>query len=250
MRIQIGSTSAGPALVEVNEQLMLVWKGMDADTQLYFAFRPDPEGTVWTGQTVVPGASTDCGPGITAIGNWVFVAWKVAGSTTIMVSIYNVLGDEWTTPEAVVGVGTSHTPALATFGTSVYMAWKGELDDVGIYWSVHTGGTWAPQRSVSGVGTSGGPSLAVWNDFQEPSSETVYMAWKGEGSDPGIYYTMLKDGEWLPQSSASGVGTSAAPAIHGWNDGVYAVWKGEGGSTQLLWGQMVAAVGIGQIHQS
>lgn len=55
--------------------------------------------------------------------------------------------------------------------------------------------------------------------------------------------------QWLPQMNASGVGTSAGPAIQGWNDGVYAVWKGEGDSTQLWWGQMVSAE-LGQIQES
>jgi hypothetical protein len=254
MQMKIGHTSAGPALLEIDEALMLAWKGMDTDTRLFYNFRPDPEGTTWTSQSVIPGASSDCGPSIAAIGNWIYVAWKEAHSTTIMVSIYNYLGEEWSTPEAVAGVGTSHTPALATYGTNVYMAWKGELDDVGMYWAVHSDGTWTPQQSVPGVGTSHGPSLAVWNDFQDHTSESVYMAWKGEGNDPGIYYSMLKapspTSAWLPQAAASGVGTSVGPAIHGWNDGVYAVWKGEGGGTQLWWGQMVAAEGIGVITQS
>jgi hypothetical protein len=60
---------------------------------------------------------------------------------------------------------------------------------------------WAPQQVVPNVWTSVGPRLAVFNG-------QLYMAWKGEYTDQGIWWTSFDGTNWAPQQQVPGVGTS------------------------------------------
>jgi hypothetical protein len=84
------------------------------------------------------------------------------------------------------------------------------------------------QESVPKVGTSRGPAFHVHDG-------KPYLAWKGEGSDPGIYWSVAStltpgsnsEYSWSAQSKIAGIGTSNGPAITGFNGKLYLAFKGE-----------------------
>ncbi|MGP8142808.1 MAG: sialidase family protein [Terriglobales bacterium] len=85
------------------------------------------------------------------------------------------------------------------------------------------------QEQVPNVATSAGPAWVV-------NGSKTLLAWKGEGTDPGIYWSTtsaLKPDahsnqyEWAPQQKVPNVGTSAGPALANLKGVVYMAWKGE-----------------------
>ena len=92
------------------------------------------------------------------------------------------------------------------------------------------------QEQVPNVATSAGPAWVV-------NGSKTLLAWKGEGSDPGIYWSTtsaLKPDansnkyDWTPQQKISNVGTSAGPALANLKGVVYMAWKGEGTDTRVF----------------
>ncbi len=92
------------------------------------------------------------------------------------------------------------------------------------------------QQQVTNVGTSSAPSLAR-------GSGQIWLAWKGEGSDKGIYWStsssLLPDSStgayaFKPQAQLGVAGTSAGPAIAFCKGAAYLAWKGESDSS-ILW---------------
>jgi hypothetical protein len=95
------------------------------------------------------------------------------------------------------------------------------------------------QQLIPNVGTSAAPSWTKHDDKQ------IWMAWKGQGSDPGIYFaasTSLQPqpnpttGQYSfgPQQQVPNVGTSASPAIASLEGTLYLFWRGEIDST-IYW---------------
>jgi hypothetical protein len=61
------------------------------------------------------------------------------------------------------------------------------------------------------------------------------MAWKGEYSDPGIYYSSSPDGvNWATQTKVTNVGTSKSPALCVFNGRIYLAWQGEYGDPRIF----------------
>ena len=137
--------------------------------------------------------------------------------------------------EQIPGVATSAAPTLAVVGTTVYLAWKGEGTDSGIYWrnpltyDPNTNGqySWHPQTMISNVGTSDSPAIASFNG-------NLYMSWKGEGNDFGLYFSKFDGATWTPQTKLQG-GTSNAPSLVGTSKGLFMAWKAEPGDNRLFW---------------
>jgi hypothetical protein len=92
------------------------------------------------------------------------------------------------------------------------------------------------QEQVPNVATSAGPAWVV-------NGSKTLLAWKGEGNDPGIYWSTtsaLKPNansnqyDWAPQQKVPNVGTSAGPALANLKGVVYMAWKGEGADTRIF----------------
>jgi hypothetical protein len=137
----------------------------------------------------------------------------------------------------IPGVFTSAGPAWVTYGNKTLLVWKGEGSDDGIYWSTTSAlkpdssnqYSWAPQQKVPNIGTSSRPALANLNGV-------IFMAWKGEGSDTGIYLSKLgSDGTWAPQWVPSGIGGSNdGPALAVTQGLLYMAWMDEPGGTRIF----------------
>lgn len=54
----------------------------------------------------------------------------------------------------------------------------------------------------------------------------IVSAWKGINNDQNIYYSAFGGGNWTPQRSIPGVGSSVGPAAALFNGRVYLAWKG------------------------
>jgi hypothetical protein len=142
---------------------------------------------------------------------------------------------------------TSHRPTLGN--TSVrsfsvppvvskpFMVWKGRDNDSGIYYSKFDNGKWAPQQHIDGVGCSFSPALTeIIALLGVPNPVSVLlMAWKGIGSDSGIYWTRFISDVWETQRLVGGVGCSAAPALANVKGNVYMAWKGMNDDTGIYW---------------
>jgi hypothetical protein len=95
----------------------------------------------------------------------------------------------------------------------LFLAWKGLDGDPNIYYTLSDGRnnwppSWAPQSVIAGVGTSlRGPSVTVYNGLG------LFLAWKGMGDDPNIYYTFGDGTNWARQQAIAGVGTSFGPSV-------------------------------------
>ena len=148
---------------------------------------------------------------------------------------------------SIPGVGTSLKPAAAVApnGKSVYVAWKGEGNDQGIYWTrteqlapaAPKGYTFtpSPQSQISNIFTTHSPALA---SFQG----RVYIAWKGEEGDYGIYWSYCENGVWQTQTKLGTAETENAPAMVATSDAIFLVWKGRSDSN-IRWAILGDAVG-------
>jgi hypothetical protein len=91
------------------------------------------------------------------------------------------------------------------------------------------------QATVPNVGTSAGPAFCVLDG-------KPYLAWKGEGTDTAMYWTVAStlepgsDGtySWSAQTKIPGFATSQAPAIAAFKGKLYLAWKGADDDTLRL----------------
>jgi hypothetical protein len=125
----------------------------------------------------------------------------------------------------------------------LYAAWKSKPDDDRIFYSRWNGqGSWSPaspmaSNSVSG-NTSAGPSLGVLG------GKTLYAAWKGEWSDPRLFFAQFGSSGWEAQVQIPNAYSDVGPALCGFGTSQlvlawksidqslwYAVWNGSSWTT-------------------
>jgi hypothetical protein len=83
-------------------------------------------------------------------------------------------------------------------------------------------------QNVDGVGTSAGPALAGYGP--------VYMAWKGFGADPRIWWSAFDGSSWTAQQNVPGAETSDGPALAPGPDGLlYMAWRAPTGDENIWW---------------
>jgi len=142
----------------------------------------------------------------------------------------------WQPPTLVPDRGTSDRASLGITSTSNFtsrsetplMVWKGVGDDYGIFYSELRDG-WTPQQPVPDVGCSYSPSLTSLPSTPIPGgglSAGTMMAWKGVGSDPGIYWTRYTGAYWESQRQVANFFSSAAPALATVNGQICLACKG------------------------
>jgi hypothetical protein len=91
------------------------------------------------------------------------------------------------------------------------------------------------QEKVLDVATSAGPAWVV-------NGSKTLLAWKGAGTDNGIYWSttsaLMPDSsssqyDWTPRQKVPNIGTSTSPALASLKGVVYMAWKGEGTDTKI-----------------
>lgn len=94
---------------------------------------------------------------------------------------------------------------------------------------------------IPGVATSGIPAAVIY-----PDGKSVFIAWKGQDNDQGIYWTRTRQlapdaitGAYTfdpsPQARIWDVATSHSPALASFQSQVYMAWKGEEGDERIFW---------------
>lgn len=217
----VGS-SHGPSLgwqsskVPESDVLFMAWKGWDDDTGLYFSRLIDKN---WSPQTKVGGVGSADRPALaTDVDGSLRMTWRGVPGDNILYT--SVLRDLFWDPQELVqwiipgngGAGTAQVAhALSEFGPAacsrfrqtyfvgeapptdnkVFLVWRGD-DNEGLYFTqlaLDVIGTtqasrWSSQVNVPRVASSHRPSMALYNSV-------MHFAWKGAGSDTGIYSTRL-----------------------------------------------------------
>jgi hypothetical protein len=124
-------------------------------------------------------------------------------------------------------------PSLAVETSLLYQIWKGSGGDTRIWFSRFNGSSWTVQQSLPDpIRTSASPGLAALvtsAENGEPSSQ-LWAAWKSEGSDNSIYFSIY-DGAWSEQTqivlpNSPTVKTTNSPALASFGGLLYFVWKG------------------------
>ena len=105
----------------------------------------------------------------------------------------------------------------------LYAAWKGEPGDDRIFYSRWNGaGEWTPALPMASVtvggNTSVGPSLGVFN-------RALYAAWKGEWSDPRIFFAKYNGSNWEAQKQILNIYSAVGPALCTFGGKLFAAWK-------------------------
>jgi hypothetical protein len=64
---------------------------------------------------------------------------------------------------------------------------------------------------------------------------TLYMAWKGVGDDPRLFWSTFEGNNWSQQHGLDDRGTSTSPTLAQFNGRLYMAWKGVGDDPRLFW---------------
>jgi hypothetical protein len=172
-------------------------------------------------------------------------------------------GSTWT-PQfllAVVLHEAGHTLGLShsTLSTSVMYPFAPTLNalDPETIEAIQSLYGWQPQTGLSDRASTHGPSLALVSvpSFSGPSSDTLYMAWKGTTGDSELYFASSSDGiQWSPQERIDGVGSSDGPSLTTFHPprpdgsvrpGLFMAWKGVSGDANIYWATNVDPQGWG-----
>jgi hypothetical protein len=107
---------------------------------------------------------------------------------------------------------------------SLYAAWKAEPDDDRLLYSSWNGKAndkWTPAAPMGGTVTgnsSAGPSLGS-------RKGSLYAAWKGEWSDPRLFYAKYDGTNWENQKQIPNVYSDEGPALCSLGTNLIAAWK-------------------------
>src|SRR5262249_9067171 len=129
-------TSHGPALAaQLNQYLMMAWKGIPGDSGIYWSSNNlfHGLGQGWDPQHHVPNVGTSNKPALAFQFPKLFMAWKGIENDQGIYFSWNSGDLTWQPQLNVPHVGTSEGPALALFNNAIHMAWKGIAGDSGIY---------------------------------------------------------------------------------------------------------------------
>ncbi len=158
--IQSGS---GPAIVNWNGQLLMVWRGEGDNDSLYYSFSSD--GVDWGPQAQIAGAASSIQPALTVFNGSPYLAWK-GGQDDHNIYGISYTGGAWEKGIVPLGVfGTEYGPSITVWQGELFMTWKGNPNDNGLYWSRSaTGyaGQWTGQAVIPGTVSSRGPAVTVY----------------------------------------------------------------------------------------
>jgi hypothetical protein len=122
-------------------------------------------------------------------------------------------------------------PSLATFQGSVWAVWKGSNGDSRIWYSNQfQANSWSQPQILPSVFTSARPALS---SYTHNGNQLLYAAWKGEGDDERIWYSIFDGESWSAQQTIPNVYTSTGLALAAYGTVLYAAWKGSQNDTRL-----------------
>jgi hypothetical protein len=249
-------SSAGPSFSFVGNKLVAVWKGAGNDNRIWCstASFTNWEGwseAQWSNPAPLAGANfaTTLAPCLTDPitypdgSSGVSLFWRSASDKSIWNAAYD--GANWSEASQVPGAISDAAPAATYYKGNLIAAWRGEGSDQQVHWSVLPGASsapikplpkWGPPSVVPGVGgTSDAPALAA-------AASGVYLVWKGESSDPRIFYSTYDGNTWTAQQLVPGVGgTSQGPVARAaavgptLTDNIWLAWKGEGNDERVFY---------------
>jgi len=167
----------------------------------------------------------------------VTMVWKGIGEATMYHSDFKPAAMDWTPQQplpADLGL-TIYRPVLAQLAPpdgGLMLVWgepdpTGTAADVQLRFAIDTGGGWqTPVVALADAASSAGPAVTTFN-------ATVWMAWKGNARDGGLWWSMFDpaQGRWLPQQSVTAgpdgtaVTTTDSPALVGLGGRLHLFWR-------------------------
>ena len=254
-------TSSGPAIASLNGTFYLFYKGA-SDNYIYWATSTD--GATWTdkhklalGNSVLSqnnnqNPQTSAGPAVASANNCLYLFWKGASDNDIY---WTVTSDKanpglWAFQQKVTTPAgtpeTVDTPAITLAAQTIHLVWKGQSDD-NIFWSTYstpvdpdgnnidlqTTGPWSNQQQILS-GSADSPAIVC------DGNGVVWLAYTG--SNGGVSYAGLVNGQWKPVYNRLGIGSSKAPALISTgssNTFIMMAWKGAGNDGGIYYGSMI-----------
>jgi hypothetical protein len=191
-------TSARPALIEFNGQMVMAWKGVPGDSGIYWS-KFDGVGS-WSPQQQIGGRGTSDGPVLAVFGGQLHMFWKgVEGDDTVWHAVLvdpanGIWGPQqqvtFTTTgnlssgETPIAIGTSTSFSATVRGSELVLLWKGVPGDHAIWFSRFNGSTFSGQMNVPNVGTESYPAIATLNG-------KLIAGWRGIGDDRTLWDSSL-----------------------------------------------------------
>lgn len=175
-----GSTSTGPTVVKVGNEIVVFHKGNN-NNKIYerkasFTGCYDNISS-WT-NTQISGTNTDTTPSATVFNNRVYLFYKGPSSTTIYYRYRSTGGSSWSS-EYHLDTSESRTPSTPTVRTidnKLFLVYRGEDNKI-YYRTMDTNGNWTSQTSTSSSArTSSAPDIALvdqsWLDISYRDQST------------------------------------------------------------------------------
>jgi hypothetical protein len=177
-------TDRAPALASAGNTLCMAWKG-ESIGDIWWA---KCDGQTWVDPQLAIGGTSES-PALASDGSFLYMAWKGESDNTLWWSKFD--GSKWGPQQRTAGGSTDSAPAIAVDANHVvWLAWK-DAGSSDVYYKYSTDlatNQWSAPTNRPGIGTSGSPALLSTGG----SSSGLILAWKGEGTDHGIYYGPLR----------------------------------------------------------
>src|SRR5271163_4476944 len=254
-------TSTGPAIASLNGTFYLFYKGT-SDNYIYWATSSD--GLTWNdnhklalGNSVLSqnnnqNPETGAAPAVASANNCLYLFWQGASDNNVYwtATSDNLNPGLWafqqkvTTPAGTPATGDS--PAIALAGQTFHLVCKGQSND-NIYWSTYstpvnpdgnnldldTGGPWSNQQQILS-GSAHSPAIVC------DGNGVVWLAYTG--SNGGVSFAGLQNGQWNPVYNRLGIGSSKGPALISTgssNAYIMMAWKGANNDGGIYYGTMI-----------
>jgi hypothetical protein len=246
-------TDASPALCACGGTLVMAWKGIGRDDNIWVSRSTD--GRNWTPQQIVPGAASDDGPTLAWDGTTLWLAIRgVPGDDALYWATSRDFGNTWSAVSNIPGTGSSNSPSMTIFQGQPLMVWKGIPNDNSLYYATWNN-NWGPQTSIPS-GSADRPSVCV--DF----TGLPRMVWRGSKTDDTLWTSTLTGAPplrfWQPQQNLEWIvvgngaagsteygipGSAAGPSITASGGKMFLAWQGIPGDDGIYFTQ--AAPGPG-----
>jgi hypothetical protein len=254
-------TSTGPAIASLNGTFYIFYKGA-SDSYIYWGTSSD--GVTWTdhhklalGNSILPqnnnqNPETSAAPAVVSANNCLYLFWKDANSNDIYWTVTSdgqnpglwAYQTKVTTPTGIPE--TQYSPAITLSGQTINLVWTGQSDS-NIYWTTYstpvnpggnnldfnTSGPWSNQQQILS-GSAHSPAIVC------DGNGVLWLAYTG--SNGGVSFAGLQNGQWNPVYNRLGIGSSKGPALISTgssNAFIMMAWKGAGNDGGIYYGSMI-----------
>jgi hypothetical protein len=272
-QIQGVGTEASPALCACGSTLVMAWRGIGSDDDIWTARSTD--GINWTPQHQIPGAASADGPTLAFDGSQLWLGLRgVPGDDGLYFATSRDLGDNWSGVTNIGGTGSLTSPSMTIANGQPLLAWRGIPGDDGLFFATFSSGRWSNQANIPGTGSEDRPAVCV--DF----AGLPRIVWRGIPGDDNLFTTSQTGGLfWQPQqlvqwvevgngsAGTTGIGTpgsSVGPSVATAGNRTFLVWQGipgddrifftqaapgPGGSPAIEWSTQAAVPAVGTSHR-